>query len=217
MLDAGLEERLGSADAADFRRERLHQVLGAVGTGIGEGLLEQRPYAFVGVEFRRVGRKGFEMQPRMAQDELVDGTALVNLSVVEEGDDLSAQMAQDIVQKTADHVAVDVRVKQLAVQPQVSALRADGDSGDRRDPIVAIDVAMDWRLTARTPRLAHRRNQQKARFVEEKDVGPQPCGVFFTRGHAVRFHRAMASSSRSMARRSGFWWLQPNSCRSLPT
>jgi hypothetical protein len=36
-------------------------------------------------------------------------------------------------------------------------------------------------------------------------VGAQPCGVFFTRGHWRRCQRAIASSSRSSARRSGFW------------
>jgi hypothetical protein len=48
-------------------------------------------------------------------------------------------------------------------------------------------------------------------------VGCQPCGVFFTRGQTDRFHSAMAASLRSRARRSGFWWLQPIWCRSLPT
>jgi hypothetical protein len=48
-------------------------------------------------------------------------------------------------------------------------------------------------------------------------MGCQPCGVFFTRGQTDRFHSAMVASSRSMARRSGFWWLQPIWCRSLPT
>ena len=217
MSDTGLEEGGGSADAAYFDRQRIHQVLGAVGSGIGQGLFEQRPYAFVGVEFRRVGRKGFQMQPGMAPDELMDGAALVNLAVVEQGDDVSAQMAQDIFEEPADHFAVDVRVEQLAVQPHAPALRADGDSRDGRDPVVAVNVAVNRCLTARTPCLAHGRDQQKARFVEEKEVGSQPRGVFFTRGHTVRFHRAMASSLRSMALRSGFWWLHPNSCRSLPT
>jgi hypothetical protein len=41
-------------------------------------------------------------------------------------------------------------------------------------------------------------------------MGAQPCGVFFTRGQSVRFQHSMAASSRSTARRSGFWWLQPN-------
>jgi hypothetical protein len=48
-------------------------------------------------------------------------------------------------------------------------------------------------------------------------VRTQPRGVFFTRGQTVRFHSAIACSLRSAARRSGFWWLQPNWCRSLPT
>jgi hypothetical protein len=40
-------------------------------------------------------------------------------------------------------------------------------------------------------------------------MGRQPRGVFFTRGQTDCFHSAMAASLRSMARRSGFWWLQP--------
>ena len=217
MLDAESEERLGSANAAEVARQRFHEILGAVGPGIGQRLFEQRPDAFVGVEFGRVGRKRFEMQTGMTPKQRVNRSALVNLSVVEEGDDVSPQMAQDISQEAADHVAVDIRVEQLTVQPQPPTLRADGDSGDGRYPIVAVDVAVKRRLATRAPGLAHRGDQQKARFVEEEQVGPQPRGVFFRRGHTVRFHRAMASSSRSMARRSGFWWLHPRSCRSLPT
>jgi hypothetical protein len=48
-------------------------------------------------------------------------------------------------------------------------------------------------------------------------MGCQPCGVFFTRGQTDRFHVVTAASSRSTARRSGFWWLQPIWCKSLPT
>jgi hypothetical protein len=48
-------------------------------------------------------------------------------------------------------------------------------------------------------------------------MGCQPCGVFFTAGQTDCFQSVMAASSRSMARRSGFWWLHPSWCRSLPT
>ena len=157
------------------------------------------------------------MEPRITAKELMDRRAFVNLAVVEQGDDVSAQMAQDVFEKPADHLAVNVGVKQVAVQSQEAARRADRNPRDGRDPVMPVDVAMDGRLAARTPRLTHRRDQQEARFIEEENMGSQPCGVFFTRGHAVRVHRAMPSSSRSIARRSGFWWLQPSSWRSFPT
>jgi hypothetical protein len=217
VLDAEPEKRGGGADATDFARQRFHEFLGAVRAGIGQRLLEQRPHAFVGVQFGRIGRKGFEVQARMALKQFVNGSALVNLSVVEQGDDVSAQVAQYILEEVADHVAVNVRVEQLAVQPQTPALRADGNSGDGRDSVVAAHMTVNRRLAARTPGLAHRGDQQEARFVEEKQMGAQPCGVFFTRGQSARFQCSMASSSRSMARRSGFWWLHPSSWRSLPT
>jgi hypothetical protein len=47
-------------------------------------------------------------------------------------------------------------------------------------------------------------------------VGTQPVGVFFIRGQSWRFHCSMRFSSRSMARRSGFWWLHPNRDMNFP-
>jgi hypothetical protein len=40
---------------------------------------------------------------------------------------------------------------------------------------------------------------------------------FFIRGQSCCFHRAMAASSRSTARRSGFWQLQPSAVRIFQT
>ena len=46
-------------------------------------------------------------------------------------------------------------------------------------------------------------------FVLEADPGLAASGVFFTRGQSSLTQRAMASSSRSTARRAGRWRLQP--------
>ncbi len=157
------------------------------------------------------------MEARVATEELMDRRTFMDLAVVEQSDHVAAQMPQDVLEKRADHFAINVRVEQLTVQPEVAVNRADRNSRDGRNPVVPVGVPVNGRLTSWTPRLAHRRDQEKARFVEEKQMGPQPRGVFFRRGHTSRFHWAMASSSRSKARRSGFWWLHPRSCRSLPT
>jgi hypothetical protein len=47
-------------------------------------------------------------------------------------------------------------------------------------------------------------------------MGAQPSSVFLTRGQSFRFQRWMASSSRSRARVSGFWRVQPRLCVGRP-
>ncbi len=73
----------------------------------------------------------------------------------------------------------------------------------------------DRGLTHRAPGLPDRRDQEEARFVGKDEMGAQPCGVFFTRGQPARFQAAMAASSRSTARRSGVWGLQPSLVQEL--
>jgi hypothetical protein len=122
-----------------------------------------------------------------------------------------------MAKESFDLFALDVVFIQQAIERTTQALGADGNAGDRGDPIVTIAVTHHRGLAHRTPRFPYGGDQEEPGFVDEDDVGRQPCGVFFTAGHTVRFHSAMAVSSRSTARRSGFWWLQPNWCRSLPT
>ncbi len=105
----------------------------------------------------------------------------------------------------------------LKVEVRATPHGADRDRGDDRDSIAAIDVADDRRPTQRGPCLRDRRRQEEARFVGEDEVGSQPRGVFFSRGHSCRTNRRMAVSSRSRARFCGFWWLHPSRCISRPT
>ena len=42
--------------------EVLRQFLDIIGTTVSEVALGQRPYPFIGIEFRRVGREVFDMQ-----------------------------------------------------------------------------------------------------------------------------------------------------------
>src|SRR5512139_3121628 len=106
-------------------------------------------------------------------------------------------------------LALNIVLVELTVQGTMETFRADGDPGDRRDPIMTIPMVEDRGLSDRAPGLTNGRNQEEARFIDKNEVGCQPCGVFFTRGQTDRFHAAMAASLRSTARRSGFWWLQP--------
>jgi hypothetical protein len=142
---------------------------------------------------------------------------LMNPAILQQHDEVAGDLAQQVAEERRDFAGLDVVLIQLAVQRAVAAPRADGDARDGRDAVVRIPVGQDRGLAHQTPRLSDRGDQEEARFVDEDEVGPQPHGVFLTRGQPPRFHAAMAASSRSTARRSGFWWLQPNWWRSLPT
>ena len=148
---------------------------------------------------------------------LLHGLAAVNPAVVQQHDEGAGDLTQQGALEDRDLVALDVVLIQLAVQRAMGALRADGDARDGREAVVRVPVPHDRRLPHRAPRLADRGDQEEARLVDEDEVGPQPCGVCFTRGQTDCFQTAMAASSRSRARRSGFWWLQPIWWRSLPT
>ena len=47
------------------RMHVFHQFIYVPGAAVGEFLLRQRPNALIGIEFRRVGRKVFDVQAAM--------------------------------------------------------------------------------------------------------------------------------------------------------
>lgn len=67
----------------------------------------------------------------------------------------------------------------------------------------------DRSLPSRCPGATHQRCQEQSALVEEDQVSVQPPRFFLMRGQSAFAQRRMACSSRSRARRSGFWGLQP--------
>ena len=117
----------------------------------------------------------------------------------------------------ADSPTSDVVQAELIVEPQRLTSRADGDRRDDRYAIVTVPMMVDRSVPPWCPGAQQIRDQEEPRFVEEDEVGTQPCSVFFTRGQRFFFQRRIASSLRSTARRSGVWALQPSPCISRPT
>ena len=95
------------------------------------------------------------------------------------------------------------------------AYRNPGNDRDLVPPPLA--MAMNGGLALRGPGLNHVGNQLEAPFIGKYYVGAQPRSVFFIRGQSFCFQRAMAFSSRSKARRSGFWGLHCKRCIKRPT
>lgn len=202
---------------ADVLHQHVHQRSLRVGTAVGQGAFEMIPDALVRVQFGGVRRERDQVEPGGAGEEVLHRIPAVDGAIVQQHDHLAADVVQQLAEEPRDVFALDVVLVQLAVQRTMEALGADGDAGDGGNPVVALPIPQDGGLAHRTPGFANGGDQEEARFIDEDDMGCQPRGVFFTRGQTVCFQSAMAASSRSTARPSGFWWLHPNWCRSLPT
>jgi hypothetical protein len=205
LVDAPAKPALGSLDVSKRATKVTTQRGDVVGAAVGETSFGVGPDGFVGVELRGVGRKAFEMQPREATADFPNRFSFVNAGVVPDQDDVPAEVAQQVPEEFADLVVPNVLRVALEVQADVPTPGSQGDARDHGDAIMPVAMMNDGRLAARSPGLSHRGDQEEARLVDEDDVGTQPRSVFFTRGQFLRFQRSMTSSSRSSARRSGFW------------
>jgi len=144
------------------------------------------------------------MQTRIASAQRCDRIASVDFRSVPQDDDMSAKVAQQFAQEIKDFAVLDVFLVELKIQSEAPACRTDGKGGDHGDTITPLMVDKYRCQTLRRPGAPNGGNQQESRLVDKDDVGTQPRSVFFTRGQSRRFHRAMASSSRSKALRDGF-------------
>jgi len=204
-VDAPPKPALGSLDVSKRAAKVTTHRGDVVGATVGETSFGVGPDGFVGVELRGVGRKAFEMQPREPTADFPNRFSFVNAGVVPDQDDVPAEVAQQVPEEFADLVVPDVLRVALEVQADVPTPGSQGDARDHGDAIMPVAMMNDGRLAARSPGLSHRGDQEKARLVDEDDVGTQPRSVFFTLGQFLRFQRSMTSSLRSSARRSGFW------------
>ncbi len=204
-MDAPPKAALGPLDVSKRAAKVTTHCGDFVRATVGETPFGVGPNGFVGVELRSVGRKEFEMQPREPAAGFPNPFSLVNAGVVPDHDDVPAEVAQQVPEEFADLVVPDVRGVALEVQSDAPTPGCQGDARYHGDAIMPVAMMDDGRLSARSPGLSHRGDQEEARLVDEDDVGTQPRSVFFTLGQVRRFQRSMASSSRSSARRSGFW------------
>ena len=136
--------------------------------------------------------------------------------VVEKHDHRAAQVAKQVAEENTNLLLPDVAEPKLIIEAEMFSLGTDGDSRDDGDSVSPIPMAQNRSLAPRGPGLDHVGDQQEPGFVDEDEVGAQPRSVFFTRGHSFCFQRWMAGSSRSTARRCGFWGLQCRLCINRP-
>ncbi len=112
-------------------------------------------------------------------------------------------MPEQVAQECSNIQSVRLRRRSSERERYSPALGRHNQRTDRGDPILFVKIVHDRRVSFRRLGMDHVRDEEEARFIEEDQMGPTSCGVFIW-GQRVRFHRAIAASSRSGARRSGF-------------
>jgi len=204
-MDASSQAALGSLDVSKRAAKVTTHGGDVIGATVGETPFGVGPDGFVGVELWGVGRKAFEMQSREPAADFPNRFSFVNAGVVPDHNDVPAEVTQQVSKEFAHFVVPDVLRVALEVQADAPTSGRNGEARDHGDAIMPVAMMNEGRTTARSPGLSHRGDQEEARLVDEDDVGTQPRGVFFTRSQFLRFQRLIFSSSRSRARRSGFW------------
>ena len=169
---------LRSPQSADGAAERLRELAEVLRGAIGQLLLGVGPHKLVRVEFGRVGGKGVDVEPRSAPKELAHEPALVDRASVPEEDHLAAQVPQEVPEKPDDLHARDVGGVEVDIQPQAAIGRRRRKGRDGGDPVVPVAVAREGGAAAGRPGLAEVRDEQKSAFVEEREMGATPSGVF---------------------------------------
>lgn len=210
MGDAGAQERLGSAEVTKGTGNVTNQNGAVVGLAVGQLSLGPAPHTLVRVQFGSVRGEVLQMQARHPLEERAHEGAAVDVGAIKQHDHGAAKMTKQVAQERHDVGRVEVLVQLAAeVEPAPTPVGAEREGGKDRDAVVLLPVAQQRGLAAWSPGAPHARRQLESRFVQEDEVGAQPRGVFFTRGQSRFFQRSIAASSRSSARRSGFWALQP--------
>jgi len=196
------------------------ELLDVVRSAIGQRMFGKVPSCLDRVELRGVGRQTLKVQAWVtcAQGREVRVRAgCVDRGAIPDHDDVSAKMLEQVPEKIVDLLVRDILRMQTEVETQAPALGADRQPADDGDASVVIPMPHDRGQPDGCLGAPDGRDQHEAGFVGKDDVGTQPRSVFFTRGQPRRFHCSIRFSSRSMARRSGFWQVKPRPCRSRAT
>jgi hypothetical protein len=187
-VDASAQEALRGGQRADFVGQHVHQLGLGIRTAVGQDALEVVPDAFIGIQFGSIRGERHQVEAARAGKQILDSIGTMDLRIVQKNNQMTADLPEEMAQESLDLFALDVVLIQQAIERTMQALGADGNTGDRGDSVVAVAVTHHRGLPHRAPCFPYGGNQEEPGFVDEDDVGCQPCGVFFTAGHTVDFH-----------------------------
>lgn len=169
-------------------------------------LLEMRPHVFYRIELRGIGRQPFHGNASVGR-----GNELANHPRTMDGrpipDDQQPgtfEMAVQCLEELHHLLAFD------AAGMDAEEEAPQGDASDDGEAFPVEGLMQHGCLPARSPGAHTVRTGAQPRLVDEDDGALLSARFFLMAGHSTRFQCAILGSSRSMARRSGRWQLNPS-------
>lgn len=176
------------------------------------------PDVFNGIKFGCVGREEMGMQTRVFHKELARSLRAMGLKTIPDQSDRPGKLLQKHAEEMDDPIGVYICVGvKSEIQVDIIPRRGYAKCCDHRYFLMRSRALIEQRrLAPRAPRAANQRRHQYAAFVNKNEPGLQARGFFLMRGHSVLTQPRIKSSSRSAARRAGFWGLHPNEWSNRP-
>jgi hypothetical protein len=137
LEDAATQFVWGSSNRIDRTDDGVHQLVHVERTAVGEFSFGERPNAFIWIELGSVSGKVFDVEARVSTEERCQRFPVVRGGVVQQNDDGTAEVPQQLAEKQADLFLPDVVEVKQVVEAQVLSSRTDGDSGDDGDFVPA--------------------------------------------------------------------------------
>jgi hypothetical protein len=101
------------------------------------------PDPFIRIEIRSVSRRVLNLETRVLPEKFPERCAVVGRGVVQQDDDVTPKMPQQLSEKQAHFFLADiVEVKEI-VKAQASPLRTDRVSGNHRDFVSALAMTLN--------------------------------------------------------------------------
>jgi hypothetical protein len=168
LQDAAPQFVWRATNPVDGADDIVHQLVHIERAAVGEFSFGQRPNAFIGIKLRSVGGKVLNPQARVPTEQPRQRFALVRGGIVQQGDDGTPEVPQQLAEKPAHLFLPDVVIVKQIVEAQPLSLGADRDPGDHGD-FVPASLAMTLQRGAALgrPSPGHQWSQQEARFVSE--------------------------------------------------
>lgn len=173
--------------------------------------LQVVPDALVWVKIRRISRQPFQTNPLSAPigEKRLDWLPAMDRRAIPDHQQQPRDVPQQMLEKANDILGT---VGTLLRHQQQGAIH--GDSTDGRYVIPAEAHAQNGGLSSGSISTHQGGQQIEARFVYPDDRSTFFFSPFFSAGQRSVYHSLMAASSRWVARRIGFWTLQPMDLRS---
>ena len=137
MEDAAAQFVWRGSNPVDRTDDVVHQLVDLDRAAVGEFSLGQRPNTFIGIELWSVRGKVLDVQARVPAQELSQRSTVVRGGIVQQDDDGTPEVSQELAEKPAHFLLPDVVEVKQVVEAQVLSLRTDRDSGDDGDFVPA--------------------------------------------------------------------------------